>query len=245
MIDRSLPEASPRRNSTLRCRNQAPGAIPWLKARRRTAGKHSSLPPLAPRPPGLWRRCAGAFLALLLLFPLPPTLGASPDPGELLFSKDGYRIAQFRAPVHKSAPGAITLSTGEVVSLRANDRAVLIDVLPAPPRPQGLSPEALWLPPERRNIPGSLWLPNVGYGRLSDALDRYFRRNLHTATRGDRNRPLVFYCLADCWMSWNAAKRAAAYGYSRVYWYPEGTTGWGAAGLPLATSAPAPTHEGP
>jgi rhodanese-related sulfurtransferase len=38
-------------------------------------------------------------------------------------------------------------------------------------------------------------------------------------------------------MSWNAAKRATEeYGYTQVYWYPEGTTGWEAAGLPLQKS---------
>jgi hypothetical protein len=33
---------------------------------------------------------------------------------------------------------------------------------------------------------------------------------------------LCFYCLADCWMSWNAAKRALSLGYSNVAWYREG-----------------------
>ena len=37
---------------------------------------------------------------------------------------------------------------------------------------------------------------------------------------------LLFFCLADCWMSWNAAKRAQEYGYTSVLWYPEGTDGW-------------------
>jgi rhodanese-related sulfurtransferase len=41
-------------------------------------------------------------------------------------------------------------------------------------------------------------------------------------------------------MSWNLAKRLAALGYTRVYWYPDGTTGWEAAGLPLEPSLPMP-----
>jgi PQQ-dependent catabolism-associated CXXCW motif protein len=51
---------------------------------------------------------------------------------------------------------------------------------------------------------------------------------------------VVFYCLADCWMSWNAAKRAAAWGYTRVYWYRDGTDGWAAAKLPLVEAQPVP-----
>ena len=33
-----------------------------------------------------------------------------------------------------------------------------------------------------------------------------------SATAGIHGRPIVFYCLADCWMSWNAAKGAASWG---------------------------------
>jgi rhodanese-related sulfurtransferase len=40
-------------------------------------------------------------------------------------------------------------------------------------------------------------------------------------------------------MSWNAAKRALAMGYTNIAWYPAGTDGWRAAGLPLQSTAPA------
>ena len=51
------------------------------------------------------------------------------------------------------------------------------------------------------------------------------------------------YCLADCWMSWNAAKRALKIGYSNVAWYRDGTDGWLAAGLPLQEATPEPRPE--
>jgi rhodanese-related sulfurtransferase len=41
-------------------------------------------------------------------------------------------------------------------------------------------------------------------------------------------------------MSWNAAKRALALGYSNVAWYREGTDGWLASGLPLQDATPEP-----
>jgi PQQ-dependent catabolism-associated CXXCW motif protein len=165
-----------------------------------------------------------------------PVLAEDPGP---LFDADGYRIAEFLAPVPDTCPGAATVATEEVRSLLAAD-AVPLDALPAPPRPEGLDPGALWLPPPRRNIPGSVWLPNVGYGRLSEGLERYLERSVQHVTAGDKSRKLVVYCRADCWMSWNLAKRLAALGYTRVYWYPDGTTGWEAAGLPLEPSLPMP-----
>jgi len=35
----------------------------------------------------------------------------------------------------------------------------------------------------------------------------YLRRGLERASGGNNTRLLVIYCQADCWMSWNAAKR--------------------------------------
>jgi PQQ-dependent catabolism-associated CXXCW motif protein len=177
-----------------------------------------------------------SFLTLVLAAERPDAAEPAPD----LFTEDGYRIADFMAAVPQEVPGAIFVDTVEVRSLVGSGEVVLIDVLPAPPKPANLPRSALWLPPQRRNIPGSVWLPNVGYGRLSDALEDYFRRNLRRLSGGRADQKIVVYCLANCWMSWNAAKRAGAYGYSRVYWYADGTTGWESAGLPLTPSEPVP-----
>lgn len=159
-----------------------------------------------------------------------------------LFDSEGYRIDQFRGPVPETVPGARTVGTAEVKRLTESAGAspVLIDVMPAPQKPRGLAETALWFPPTRSHIPSSAWLPNVGYGRLSDGLDRYFRANLERLTAAEQARPIVIYCLAECWMSWNAARRAAEYGYTQVMWYPDGTTGWEGAGLPLAEGTPVP-----
>ena len=185
-----------------------------------------------------------ALLALACL--IAPTPSPSTEKKAPLFSDDGYRIDAFRAAVPAAVPGAKTIDTEQVRQLleHARDKPLLIDVLLAPGRPEKLPETSLWLPPGRKNIPGSVWLPNVGFARLSDALDAYYRNNLERITKGRRDYPLVIYCLADCWLSWNAARRAADYGYSRVYWYPEGTDGWTAAKLPLADSEPVPMGTG-
>jgi len=92
----------------------------------------------------------------------------------------------------------------------------------------------------RRNIPGNLWLPDVGRGALNPELEAYFRTHLEDATDGVHNRQIVFYCLVECWMSWNATKRAAAWGYTNLYWYRDGIDAWEAARLPTADAEPAP-----
>jgi PQQ-dependent catabolism-associated CXXCW motif protein len=111
-------------------------------------------------------------------------------------------------------------------------------VLPAPRRPENLPPSALWMPLPHRDIPGSLWLPDIGRGALSPDVEGYFRDHLATATKLRKDAAVVFYCLADCWMSWNAAKRAASWGYTQIYWYRDGTDGWDAAKLPMQNAEP-------
>lgn len=81
---------------------------------------------------------------------------------------------------------------------------------------------------------------NVGYGVLAPAVEDYFKRNLEKLTGGDKSKAVVFYCLRDCWMSWNAAKRALTYGYTNVNWYPDGTDGWQEIGLPVTEVKPVP-----
>jgi PQQ-dependent catabolism-associated CXXCW motif protein len=113
-------------------------------------------------------------------------------------------------------------------------------VLPRAPRPRDLPAGTLWRDKPRANIPGSIWLPDTGYGKLAASMADYFSKGLEKATNGDRAKTLVLYCLADCWMSWNAARRALTLGYSDIVWYRDGTDGWLAAGLPLQDSAPEP-----
>jgi PQQ-dependent catabolism-associated CXXCW motif protein len=182
------------------------------------------------------RRTAGFAIIVLLITIAWARADAPAEP-------DGYRLDAYRAPTPATLRGATTVSTAEAHALWQRRATVFIDVLPRPPKPKGLPEGTLWRDPPRDGVPGSLWLPNVGYGGLNPALDRYFRDNLRRATGGDRKTPLLFYCLAECWMSWNAAKRALEYGYIRVYWYPDGTDGWAAAGWPLEELQPQP--DGP
>lgn len=161
-----------------------------------------------------------------------------------LFGADGLRISQYRSPTPDRVPHGTTVDIQQLQRLIAAENPVLIDVQAVVVRPDigefGMS----WLPnEERQHLPGSTWLPNVGYGRLDGRMDRYFRHNLERLTGGDRNRPVVMYCVVDCWMSWNAIQRAAGYGYRKLYWFPGGTDEWAAHDLPMVEAVPVPIES--
>jgi PQQ-dependent catabolism-associated CXXCW motif protein len=155
----------------------------------------------------------------------------------------GYRMDDYRAPTPATLQGAAVLSTAQALAHWQQHDAVFIDVLPQVPRPVGLPASTIWREKTREDLPGSVWLPDTGYGELAPVMKEYFERGLAIATEGDRERMLVFYCLANCWMSWNAAKRAIALGYPHVAWYPDGTDGWAADQLPLELRTPLPRPQ--
>ena len=179
-----------------------------------------------------WARRAGALLILLVM----AAALAVAAPGE----PDGYRLDHYHAPVPRSLKGARVVSTATVERLWRTGAAAFVDVLAQPPRPAGLPAGTIWRPQPRFDIPGSVWLPDTGYGVLPPMMEAYFRDGLRQASGGALDRLLVFYCRRDCWMSWNAAKRAMAMGYAQVAWYPDGTDGWSAAKLPLERREPVP-----
>jgi PQQ-dependent catabolism-associated CXXCW motif protein len=183
------------------------------------------------------RKLAG-FVVATLAFMAPVSAQLNPP------EPDEYRADNYRAPVPATLKGARVLTTEQAEAIWRAGAGVFIDVLPHPPKPSNLPPGTIWREKPRRNIPGSVWLPDTGYGKLAAATEDYLRRGLERASGGDKRRLLVIYCQADCWMSWNAAKRVLSYGYSNVAWYPEGTDGWERADLPTAESQPEPrAHE--
>ena len=148
------------------------------------------------------------------------------------------RITGRRFPTRLA--GARVLSTAEAEAIWRARTGVFIDVLPRPPKPANLPAGTVWRDKPRFNIPGSIWLPDTGYGELAAATEDYLRQGLLRASGGNRAKLIVVYCQADCWMSWNAAKRTLSFGYSNVAWYPDGTDGWQRANLPTAEAQPEP-----
>ncbi len=146
---------------------------------------------------------------------------------------DGYRMDHYRSPVPDTLHGAQVLHTAALQAFIAERHPVLVDVLssPAPPVDSRGLPR---MPLPQVGLPGSVWLPDVGRGALSPATEAWFARELAAVTHRNLGTPVVFYCLSQCWMSWNAARRAVAHGYRQVVWYPDGADGWQSAGLATA-----------
>jgi PQQ-dependent catabolism-associated CXXCW motif protein len=162
-------------------------------------------------------------------------------PAEQVRAPDGYRMDHYRAPVPDTLRGAEVIGAEAAHALWLGKAAAFVDVMPRAPKPDNLPEGTLWYDAPRQSIPGAVWLPNTGYGALAAETEAYFRQGLEAVTSGDRGHPLVIFCPAECWMSWNAAKRALELGYDRVYWMPGGTDVWSAAGYPTqaVTAEPA------
>lgn len=145
---------------------------------------------------------------------------------QIVNEPDDYKMEHYRGPVPMSLDGATVVGSESAHALWKTDRVAFIDVLPRAPKPKNLPKGTLWRDKPRHSIPGSIWLPNVGYGALADITHEYFKSGLAKVSNGDLDHPVVFFCLDECWMSWNAAKRAIEYGHTHVFWFPEGTDGW-------------------
>lgn len=172
-----------------------------------------------------------------------PAKAEEPPAAPMVEEPVGYREDAYRAPVPATLSGASVVTTAEAHALWEGGNTAFVDVLPRTPKPADLPAGTIWKEKPHVSIKGALWLPNTGYGKLADVTLAYFRQGLEKAAGGDVNAPLLFFCLPDCWMSWNAAKRAVSLGYTRVYWYPEGSDGWAAAGYPTETLRPEPGGE--
>lgn len=162
-----------------------------------------------------------------------------------LFNDEGYRIQQYRRATPATAPAGRRIDAVQLQRLLQDTSLILIDVQAITVRPETADFGFAWLPSSQRmHIAGSTWLPNVGYGELEPRMRDYFRSSLARLTNDDRGQAIVFYCVVDCWMSWNAVKRAASWGYANLYWFAEGTDGWQEAGLPLVPADPLPLLPG-
>lgn len=184
------------------------------------------------------------FVAFVLAWSLASVSMCFAD--EAVFDTEtGYRIARYRTPTPESVPGGTRIMAADVAGLIKAKRAILIDVMPSEGGRTNPKTGQWYLPKSHSNIDGSAWLADVGQGVLTSDQSKYFSDNLARLTQGDQSRAIIFYCKADCWMSWNTVRRAAALGYQNIYWLSEGTDGWTDWGGTLIDAKPEPFHPLP
>jgi len=153
---------------------------------------------------------------------------------------EGYRMELYDDLVPAALEGAKTITALELKALQSTTEVVVVDVIPEHRRPDVLPENQIWIPVPHKGVPGAVWLPDTGFGILSEVTENYFQTHLNAATQGRKDIALVFYCRANCWMSWNAAKRALSYDYTNVYWFFDGIDDWFFEGFEFAVLTPAP-----
>ena len=135
------------------------------------------------------------------------------------------RQQPYHGPTPIQIPGAQVMQTRQLQAMLAGPASpILIDVLSDP---------------GHLTLAGAVWLSGAGRGaNFLDPVQSVLTQLLRQLSGGDKSKPMVFFCAsAECWLSYNAALRAVAAGYSRVYWYRGGVEAWVAAGLPTATTS--------
>lgn len=135
------------------------------------------------------------------------------------------RQQPYHGPTPLQIPGAQVMQTRQLQAMLAGPGSpILIDVLSDP---------------GHLTLAGAVWLSGAGRGtNFLDPVQSVLTQLLRQLTGDDKSRPMVFFCAsAECWLSYNAALRAVAAGYSRVYWYRGGVEAWVAAGLPTARTS--------
>lgn len=167
----------------------------------------------------------------------PAATAPAPNIAQGVAEPEGYRMENFRAPVPAGLSGARTVDAAELKAMLETGKPVLVDVFPAPRKPLKLAATTIWNEPVRETIANAHWLANMGFGALHADEAEAFRAEL-TRLSVNGTRPLVFFCEPECWMSWNAARRALEFGFREVVWFPGGVAAWVEEGGAVETVLP-------
>ena len=136
-----------------------------------------------------------------------------------------YRTGEYHGPTPREIPGGRVVSTYELSQmLTQQPRPYVIDVLGGN---------------IHRTIAGAFWMIGAGAGDMTKEEEKRFVDAMGKFAGGNRNQALVFFCVdSQCWLSYNAALRAIAAGYTNVMWYRGGVAAWRQADQLMTMSDP-------
>ena len=174
-------------------------------------------------------------VAALLMSAAPPEEQAAPP---ALFDAQGYRSASYRAPVDRDPLPARRITVAAARKLRPGSDALFIDVLAAEGARRDPVTGRWALVTAHESIPGALWFPEVGRSSPDPVLWDAMADRVMGFRKSHPSAPIVLFCRADCWMSWNAARQLARSYPPPIFWLAEGIEGWREAGGRLSKAAP-------
>ena len=136
-----------------------------------------------------------------------------------------YRTGDYHGPTPREIPGGRVVSTYELSQMMTQQpRPYVIDVLGGN---------------VHRTIAGAFWMIGAGAGDMTKEEEKRFVDAMGKFAGGNRNQALVFFCVdSQCWLSYNAALRAIAAGYTNVMWYRGGVAAWRQADQLMTMSDP-------
>lgn len=138
------------------------------------------------------------------------------------YSYDGYRSKNYRSPTPTETSFATVVDAEDILKLsKENENLVIVNVVPL-----DMDGSTFIQAKPHEGIVNSIWLPNVGYGQINEMTKNYLVENLNLAMNNNNDTVFVFYCKIDCWMSWNAARRASLLGFKNISWYKNGIETW-------------------
>jgi PQQ-dependent catabolism-associated CXXCW motif protein len=123
------------------------------------------------------------------------------------------RTVGYHEPTPTRIPGGKVVTTAELKALLEQpSRPYIIDVLGG-----GV----------HRTIAGAFWMIGAGAGDMDRDEEKRFAGAIAGFAAGDKSRPMAFFCVdSECWLSYNAALRTIALGYTNVMWYRGGIASW-------------------
>lgn len=187
---------------------------------------------------GMRRR---ALVVSLCLLAAPALAQAGGGP----FDAAGYRAMAFRAPVDRDPAPARQMPLARARALDPVHGALFLDVLPAEGAKRDPATGQWTLAQPHETIEGAEWFPETGRSPPEPVLWAALRARVSAFRQGHRRAPVVVFCRADCWMSWNVARRLALSGIGEVYWLAEGIEGWHEMDGTLVAARPVPVPDLP
>ncbi|MDO7843900.1 rhodanese-like domain-containing protein [Sphingomonas immobilis] len=177
------------------------------------------------------------LLAAMLMAGATASAAQSPVEGPLFDPVGGYRITQYRGVVGDAPADVMRIDTAEARRLWRRG-AILIDVNPAPGAVRDPQTGVWTLAEPHQTIPGAHWFAESGRGVLPADIETWFLSGVRRLAEAHPHRPVIIFCQADCWMSWNAALRLRRARVRNIRWFADGLDGWRDVALPTVSARP-------